>query len=46
MLLTSSSDQTVVLWNITVDKPLQIFHHPDFVSSAMFKIGVSLKKLN
>jgi WD40 repeat protein len=41
LLLSSSADQTVALWNISIDgSPLQIFPHPDIVASAVFKVGV------
>ena len=41
LIITASADQTVALYNITLDKPLQIFQHPDIVSACSFKVNVS-----
>lgn len=44
LVLTASTDQKVIIYNINIDRPIQILTHPDMVSSACFKIGVRLNK--
>jgi len=50
--LTASSDFTIFIYDIKassaeenkyIKKPIQILKHPDMVSTASFKIGVTIK---
>ena len=43
LILTSSSDYTVLLYDIEFTKPIKIFKHPDLVSDSCFKNKVSYK---
>ena len=37
LLLSASYDHSVILWNTDMQKPQQIFEHPDIVTSVCFK---------
>lgn len=41
-MITASHDKTVILWNIEGLKPLQIYTHPDIVTSVSFKPGANI----
>ena len=52
IILTASSDFTIFIYDIKassaeenkyIKKPIQILKHPDMVSTASFKIGVTIK---
>jgi WD40 repeat protein len=40
IILSASSDTTILIYNISLDRPIQVLSHPDIVSSALFKYGV------